>query len=715
MSRPWHLFLCAIPIECKKLVLASGIPVRYSLLNPLPLFKGAYATPLLSQNRRVDRAALALHDFVAILEVLSRATVLTADERMAANEHSTTGWYSLPPEFRTCAALSPNAVLLETARPDGDTDRSLLFLEPYHQLTAWTANDLEQLLREMDQHLSAGAFLAGFFHYECGDHFVGIAAEPLTSSPAKEPIAWLGVYKAPIEFDHSTGMIRGTFPPTQMESLPPGVPPSIQVGDIEIHPKEYLARFERIQRYLHAGDTYQVNLTDRISGVTACPPLAIYEYFLKQQPVPFAALINKASGALLSFSPELFFRTSQRQIAVRPMKGTWARGRNLTEDREAAHRLAHDEKNRSEHVMIVDLLRNDLGRICEFGSIKPEKLFHAERYNTLFQMTSTISGTLRADLAPSVVLKSLFPSGSITGAPKRRTMEIIRELERHPRGVYTGSIGYFGPGGESCFNVAIRTMEFTGSTFCFGIGSGITAGSDGNEEYEECRLKAAFLHRRAVPFSLIETMRAAAGIPLLDLHMKRLAESAEYFDIRYDAPQLRYALANAAQECGSACSRIRVELNQQGLWKITASPLPATPWSGRVLLADERISSKEIFHHHKTTNREIYDRHLASARAAGLDEVMFVNEHGCVTECAISNILLRLQGRWTTPALVCGVLPGVYRTTLLDSPGSVIERELHLEDIRAAERIIVCNAIHGVRPVKQIETSAGNIIWIAPG
>lgn len=641
-------------------------------------------------------------------------TEMMDDEEVIPDVHPASGWHSLPSIFRVLAASSPNAVLLETAKPDGGAQRSFLFLEPYDQLIAWTAEDLDDVLRKIDQYLSSKAFVAGFFHYECGERFVGIKAEPSPSAPASEPIAWLGVFNAPVEFNHSTGSIRGTLPSLQRESLPQEDRPSIRVGDIGIHPKEYLARFERIQQYLHAGDTYQVNFTDRIHGTTASTPLAVYEYLLKQQPVPYAALVNRASGALLSFSPELFFRTSHRRITVRPMKGTWGRGRNLVEDREAAHRLVRDEKNRSEHVMIVDLLRNDLGRICEFGSIHVERLFHAERYKTLFQMTSTISGTLLQDLPPSAIFKSLFPSGSITGAPKRRTMEIIRELERHPRGIYTGSIGYFGPDGESCFNVAIRTMEFSGPGFRFGVGGGITAGSDVKEEYEECRLKAAFLTRQVQPFSLIETMRAQCGIPLLDLHMRRLAESAEYFDIQCDTRRLRHELTDAARECGSIESRIRVELDHSGVWKITASPLNHPRWDGRLLLADERISSRDVFRHHKTTNREMYDRHFDLARNSGFDEVLFLNEHEALAECAISNVFLHIDGRWATPALTCGVLSGVFRTKLLKALGPVKECELHLEDVRRANTIITCNALRGVRSVQQIETPAGEVIWAVP-
>lgn len=636
-----------------------------------------------------------------------------ADDRTTREEPAAPDWHELPHAFRACAVRSPNAILLETAKPDGKANRSFLFLEPHEELTAWAINDLDPLLAKADRHLSAGAFAAGFFSYECGNHFVGGAAKSLPAATGK-PLAWLGIFKRPIEFNHSTGRIRGTLPPVEVELPPPPSQPSISAAELEIHPKEYLARFERIQEYLHAGDTYQVNFTDRIRGIIASNPLAIYEHLLKQQPVPFAALIHRPSGMLMSFSPELFFHLSGRHITVRPMKGTWPRGRDSREDAQAQFQLVHDGKNRSEHVMIVDLLRNDLGRICEFGSIKVESLFQAERYKTLFQMTSTISGDLRSDLTPSAVIKNLFPSGSVTGAPKRRTMEIIRELEDSPRGIYTGSIGYFGPSGESCFNVAIRTLELSGNTFCFGVGGGITAGSDGDEEYQECRLKAAFLTRQVPPFSLIETMRCERGIPLLDLHWKRLTESAEYFDIRFDRQRLLSELTQTARECGSARSRVRVELDADGHWTIAASPLVDVPWGGRLLLAEERVSSKDVFRRHKTTNRRVLDEHLQLARTAGFDEVMFLNEQAALTECATSNVFLRIQGRWSTPSLSQGVLPGVYRAILLDSLGSVTERELHLEDVGAAEEVIVCNALRGVRTVGHIETSDGSVVWSGP-
>lgn len=638
-----------------------------------------------------------------------------AEKQIAADEHSTPAWHSLPPIFRTHAARSANAVLLETAKPNGETDRSYLFLRPHEELIAHTPNDLDTLFREIDRHVSAGSFVAGYFHYECGTHLLGMPLDSRATHVPEKPIAWLGVFRSRVEFDHSSGTIHGDLSTIEGEASVPELHSFIEVDEFQIDPKNYRDRFDRIQNYLQAGDTYQVNFTDRIVGKINSTPLAIYNDLLRQQPVPYAAMITKASETILSFSPELFFRTSHGKIIVRPMKGTWARGRNVKEDRAASDRLVHDEKNRSEHVMIVDLLRNDLGRICEFGSIKVEKLFDPERYRTLIQMTSTISGQLRAELSPSDVFRALFPSGSVTGAPKKRTMEIIRELELNPRAIYTGSIGYFGPGGESCFNVAIRTMMLRASGFVLGVGGGITAGSDASDEYEECLLKAAFLSHRAPSFSLIETMRAVDGIPLLDLHMKRLAESAEYFDIRYDGRRLRDELTAVARACGSVESRVRVELNDAGFWKISTTLLKPSQWHGGVLLADKPVNSRDIFRHHKTTHRQFFEQQLELARDAGFDEVIFLNESAALTEGAISNIFLYANNKWITPALTCGVLPGVYRSTLVSSLPAVVEREVYSADLIAAEKIFVCNALHGVRAVTRIENSAGDVLWADPG
>jgi para-aminobenzoate synthetase / 4-amino-4-deoxychorismate lyase len=631
--------------------------------------------------------------------------------RTSSKRLTPSSWHPLPDSFRMLAARDRRAVLLETAQQDKFGDKSLLFVDPIEELVAWTAEDLDQLLSQVDRHTSEGRFVAGFFNYECGEHFLGLSPRELASEGAAQPIAWLGVFIAAIRFDHKTGVTSGNL--TQNQAAPKAaIPPlTLTTEGLQISEHDYGARLTRIREYLGSGDTYQVNFTDRICGSIDCEPLEIYQALIQQQPVPFAAYLNRPSGAILSFSPEMFYRVSQGGITARPMKGTWARGVNTCGDYDSARRLRNDEKNRSEHIMIVDLLRNDLGRLCEYGTVRVDDLFQVERYSTLLQMTSSISGVLRADLKPSIVFRTLFPSGSITGAPKRRTTEIIRELESGPRGIYTGAIGYFGPHGDACFNVAIRTLKLEDKKLTMGVGGGITADSVIQQEYQECQLKGLFLTRIRPPFSLIETMRCESGISLLDSHMQRLGDSADYFGIRYDRSALVAEITALASQCESVVSRIRLELNQNGSWEVSAAPLDRVPWNGRILLAPERIDSKDVFLHHKTTNRHFYERHLATARLEGFDEVLFLNGSSQFTEGAISNFFFRIDGQWLTPKLGCGVLPGIQRDFMLQNLDGARESEIEIEDLVRADRIFICNALRGPRSVHSIEDEDQLPIW----
>jgi para-aminobenzoate synthetase / 4-amino-4-deoxychorismate lyase len=631
---------------------------------------------------------------------------MTAESLQAA-------WHPLPRTFRVSAAQAYRSVLLETAKSSTEDDRSFLFLHPLTELIAWKAQDLEWLMEAIDRHLASGLYVAGYFSYECGESFVGLATEASDQPQANEPLAWLGVFEKPIKFRHRDGALYGGPLPDTVAGEEYNAAELISDG-LQISKSDYCNRIKRVQEYLAAGHSYQVNFTDRIRGRTQSSHQALYETMLRRQPVSFAGYINHATSTILSFSPEMFYCTSQGKITVRPMKGTWPRGVNLDLDRRAEQLLVQDEKNRSEHVTIVDLMRNDVGRICTPGTVEVEKLFSVERYNTLLQMTSTISGSLQDQLSPAQVFRSLFPAGSITGAPKRRTMEIIRELESQPRGIYTGAIGYFAPGGEACFNVAIRTMTLKGSTFRLGVGGGITLDSNEDMEYEECLLKGSFITRERPPFSLLETIRCSSDIPLLDLHMSRLASSAAYFGIHYNDKALRADLLRIAKDNEDEVRKIRVELSEGGEWKISVSPLDDTPWLGRVLLASTSTDSQNVFIHHKTTNRKFYDDHLAAARDAGFDEVLFRNEKDQLTECAISNIFVFMKGRWFTPALSCGVLPGVQRTIQLQSSDPVIETELSIQDLQHVERFVVCNALRGVRQVYEIWNAADEAIWLDP-
>ena len=468
--------------------------------------------------------------------------------------------------------------------------------------------------------------------------------------------------------------------------------------------EDYKSRIERIKKLIAAGDTYQVNFTDKISLQTAIPPAVVFETLSQHQPVSYGAFVHAADLHILSLSPELFFRTEQGTIVTRPRKGTMPRGLDTQEDVQASQRLQSDEKNRSEHVMIVDLIRNDLGRICTMGSVTVKDIFSIERYETLLQMTSTISGKLQPELTYSDIFHRIFPSGSITGAPKIRTMQIIRQLEEHPRGIYTGAIGFIAPNGISAFNVAIRTLLMKDGIAEMGVGGGIVADSTATEEYNECILKAAFLTRERHDFQLLETLLWNKGFYLLSMHLDRLKSSAEYFNFNFDPAAIESKLAASAKLLAPENPyRVRIVMNTSGEVTVTSSPLSSTQNFAHVRLSSERTHSHDVFLRHKTTWRELYEREYASALAGGFDEVIFINERGEITEGAISNIFVQSKRKLLTPPVRSGVLPGIYRRHLLQTLANAEECVLRVEDLATADAVFLCNSVRGIHKVKMLD------------
>jgi para-aminobenzoate synthetase/4-amino-4-deoxychorismate lyase len=387
------------------------------------------------------------------------------------------------------------------------------------------------------------------------------------------------------------------------------------------------------------------------------------------------------------------------------MKGTAARGLTTREDRERAEWLRNDPKNRSENVMIVDLLRNDLGRLAKFGSVRAENLFAVERYPTLWQMTSTVTAELRAEVGFHDIFRALFPCGSITGAPKVRAMQLLAGLEGHPRGVYTGAIGYFSAR-RTVFNVAIRTLELDGDQGTMGVGSGIVIDSDAREEYGECVLKAEFLtgsaNRFPEKFSLVETILWDSGYPLIELHLDRLLDSAEYFGFDCERNKVKASLMEYAQAFQrTQARRVRLLLDREGQINIEDQPLTKCDGGNakpvRVLISEQRSDSKDAMLFHKTTHRPLYAATFKEAVNAGFDDVLFMNERDEVTEGAISNIFIEKGGKWLTPPVECGLLAGVYRRHLLETRPGIEERVLHAEDLRQAYAVYLCNAVRGLR------------------
>jgi para-aminobenzoate synthetase/4-amino-4-deoxychorismate lyase len=594
-------------------------------------------------------------------------------------------------------------VLLETSRFDEQNHHSYLFLDPAEIVTAQTLDELPVLFRKLEEAHKSGLHLAGYLNYEIGYHFEPSRFAPFDNPPEEAPLAWFGAYPKPFVFDHSTAAFLGPTPPEATAEPTPAAFTS--EANLDISEDEYRQKIRRIRQYIEAGDTYQVNFTDSVT--VAAPHLAAASFgaLSAAQPVAYSALLHIGEQHILSLSPELFFRIEDNRITTRPMKGTMPRGLDLAEDNAQVSRLQADEKNRSEHVMIVDLLRNDLGRICRAGSVQVEGLFSVERYRTLLQMTSTVSGELRANLTFYEIFRALFPSGSITGAPKLRTMQIIRELERHPRGVYTGAIGHIAPSGGATFNVAIRTLVLRNGRAHMGVGGGIVADSNPVSEYRECQLKASFLTRSHGDFQLIETMLFdGATMPMLPLHLDRLAASAQYFDFAFDRAAIETRIATLTASLPHERHSIRLLLHSTGEITLTHAALPDDPPTVSVCISPHRTCSADTFLRHKTTQRDLYNNELAKARAEGYDEVLFLNERGELTEGAISTLFVRIDGKLFTPPLSAGALPGVLRRHILATNPTAQESTLTLADLASAEAIYLGNSLRGLRQVTRLDT-----------
>ncbi len=622
--------------------------------------------------------------------------------------------HSLPAEVYALVNETPATVLLEGGNPGAITDRNAPHEEPWTRLftaplgicAAHRPEEIPSLFAEIEEAVRGGLHAAGFFSYECCACFE--PKVPLRPTGG-HPLAWFGIYERSYPFDHDTGRFAQGDPPGPAERRASDTEPAPEIAaEFTISAGEYAERIAAIHEWIRAGDVYQLNFTApwhvNLCGNTA----ALYARLRARQPAAYGAFVHSNAGRkILSFSPELFFRIDSdqhpRRIVTRPMKGTAPRGRTTREDREHAEWLRNDPKNRAENVMIVDLLRNDLGRLARFGSVHTEKLFEAERYPTLWQMTSTVTAELRDELSFEQIFRALFPCGSITGAPKVRAMQLIAEIENAPRGVYTGAIGFFSPQ-KTIFNVAIRTLEFDGGKGTMGVGSGIVIDSDPAEEYRECLLKAAFLTQSPSEFSLIETMLWQGEFPLLELHLDRLTDSADYFDFSCERAGIRAALdAHTRQFADRAARKIRLLLDRNEALTITdevLAPCAGQDRIGRVRIATARTDPADAMLFHKTTHRPIYAATLQEAVRDGFDDVLFFNQRGELTEGAISNVFLEKNGQWLTPPIGCGLLPGVYRRHLLETRADIKEQILYEDDLRSADAIYIANAVRGLRRVR---------------
>lgn len=453
--------------------------------------------------------------------------------------------------------------------------------------------------------------------------------------------------------------------------------------------EEYRSRQEQIQSLIHSGEFYQLNQTYQKKFRSNLFPLELYDSLREQQKTKYSAFLDFDEYQILSFSPELFFQKQGEKITTEPMKGTAP----LSESREY---LAQDEKSRAENLMIVDLLRNDLGRLAQPGSVKVEELFRVQKLSTVYQMTSKISAQIDPDTGVREIFQSLFPCGSITGAPKWSAMKQIAQSESSPRGYYTGALGYFDGEGNGCFNVAIRTLVHQRGFYHMGVGGGIVSDSLSTKEWVEANLKARFVRKLNSHFQIIETfLYDGKQFRNLEDHIRRLTTSATYFDFEFDEKKLTQQLQTLQL---SVPQKIQLQLSWNGEMQISQSDV-FKPFSHQVTVASERVFSQDIFRQHKTTQRELYERGWEKAQAEGFYDVLFLNENDELVEGSRHNIFLKKDGEWFTPPVSAGALPGIERShALRDLPAQ--EKTLTLKDVQEAEEILLTNSVRGRTPVR---------------
>jgi para-aminobenzoate synthetase / 4-amino-4-deoxychorismate lyase len=582
-----------------------------------------------------------------------------------------------------------------TAIAPGAAGRTVLFERPEQIVVAYHPSEVEAGLQAIHEGLARGLHAAGFFAYE-----LGYCLEPklnrLLQKERQQPLFWVGLFRKPRRFDDAE---------TRRWLDANGTLERSTISDLQLSwtRDQYTGAFARVQDYIAAGDVYQINLTLKYRFAFAGDPVALYAALRRKQRVEYGAMIDAGEFQVLSLSPELFFRREGKHVVSRPMKGTAPRGRTPREDARLKTWLTVDEKQRAENLMIVDLLRNDLGRIAKIGSVEVTDLFTVETYRTVHQLTSGITAELRADMGLKDMLLALFPCGSVTGAPKVRAMEIIRELEAYPRGVYTGAIGHVAPNGDCQFNVAIRTLyidaEGRGE---MGIGSGVVSDSKVDAEFDECLLKAQFLTKADAPFELIETIRweRGVGLHLLERHLVRLQSSAAHFGYPFERGKVLAALSDEVETLDGNVHMVRLLLAEDGAITVTSSKieLPSKDTVWRFAISDQRVDEKDTLFFHKTTRRQFYDREMERQKAlTGCDEVVFLNKKGELTEGTRTNLFIELDGRLFTPALTCGLLPGTLREELIDLPrAAASEAILTLADLSRADRIYLGNSVRGL-------------------
>ena len=572
---------------------------------------------------------------------------------------------------------------------DPDAAEWLCFDTPLDILTTRDPSQVPRLLKEVECRVEReGAYAAGYLTYEAAP---GFDCAYRTHAPASLPVLCFGLFPQPVR--------TCALPP-------PGRPSSFSLPQWTMRESEpdYFAKIALIKAQIEAGNTYQINYTVRETAEGVEDPWRLFLAIASD--APLAAYLDADEYAIVSASLESFFTLKVDRLDCRPMKGTAKRGMTLADDQAIESWLSHSKKNRAENVMITDMVRNDLGRVADTGSIATRELFQVERYPTLWQMTSTVTAT--TDAPVSEIFRALFPSASITGAPKVSSMMLIEALENSPREIYTGAIGYIAPGRRAQFSVAIRTAlvdKRTGEAV-YGVGSGIVWDSDPAEEYAECLAKTKILvpAQQDETFRLLETMlwNPTEGIVLLDHHIRRLRDSAEYFGFQFDQTAVETALSELTRTFASTPYRIRLLQARDGQLTLEHDQIPAQQPGHlkRIRLAAHPINAEDPFLYHKTTRRGVYEKALQSV--IDCDDVLLWNRDGYITETTVANIVAEIGSKRVTPPVRCGLLGGTHRQWLLDL-GEIEEMEIHLNDLATIDRLFLINSVRGQQACKLIE------------
>lgn len=549
-----------------------------------------------------------------------------------------------------------------------------LFTKPIKELKTRDLDQVETLLKEVETYQEAGFYAVGYVSYE--------AAPAFEKKFAVHPAPLMGEYLLYFTIHE------------EVETLP--FPEDYEAVELPANWKEeveapaYQKAIETIHHHIRQGDTYQVNYTVQLSQELEADPLAIYNRLVVEQKAHYNAFIQHDDVAILSISPELFFEQEDRLLTTRPMKGTTRRGLTNQADLKEAAWLEADPKNRAENMMIVDLLRNDMNRISEIGSEQVTRLCQVEQYSTVWQMTSTIESRLRPEIDLVQTFQALFPCGSITGAPKISTMEIIQKTEIAPRGVYCGTIGILLPRGKRIFNVAIRTLQMHGTKAIYGVGGGITWDSKWEGEYQETKQKSAVLYRQEPRFELLTTGRIHQGeLTFLEQHLTRLREASRYFAYPYNEPKLLNDLQEELAHVDPNLDyRCRIALQKNGTFHLVITELTDLPASYlQAQLTEQKLDLATPFTYFKTSQRN----HLA----ANHHEQIFYLPDGSLLETTIGNLILEIKGKLYTPPAHFPLLDGIYRRHLLETQ-QVEEKLLTLKDLELADRVYACNALRGL-------------------